>query len=203
MKQAFAAGADVGDFSHSRKLFIDIIKAANCYIDKELQKFLSTPMPNTGMLPHVYITADKSTNHRFQNLIKAILPVVEGKRKAVPLSLKPVYINADGTGGNVIELAEKIFEDLEERTGISRDSERLSQIQGRVFDGQYLCEPFTTKKMNQPITKFLGKDPLMCSELWWLLQWDPVHLIDLVFTAHKEDEFISRLIQRGGIQQRN
>ena len=44
--------------------------------------------------------------------------------------------------------------------------------------------------MNQPVTKLLGKDPFMCSELWWPLQWDPA------FSAHKEDEFISRLIQR-------
>ena len=121
LAELFAAGADVGDFGHSRKLFINIIKVANCYIDTELQTFLSTPMPNTGMLPHVYITADKSTNHRVQNQITIILPVVEGKRKAVSLSLKPVYTNADGTGGNAIELARKIFEDLEEHTGISKD----------------------------------------------------------------------------------
>ena len=100
--------------------------------------------------------------------------MVEGKRKAVPLSLKPVYANADGTGGNAIELAEKIFEDLKECTGNSQDSERLLQIQGRVFDGQYLCEPFT-KQMNQSIIKLLGKDTFMCSELWWPLRWDPTH----------------------------
>lgn len=116
-------------------------------------------MPNTGMPPHVYLTADKSINHRVQNQVTVILPVVEGKRKAVPLSLKPVYTSADGTGGNAIELAEKIFEDLEEHTGINKSSERLLQIQGRVFDGQYLCEPFT-KAMNQPINKLLGGDHL-------------------------------------------
>ena len=92
-------------------------------------------------------------------------------------------------------LQKKIFKDLKECTGISKDSERLLQIQGRVFDGQYLCEPFT-KHMNQPIIELLGKDPFMCSELCWSLQWDPAHLIDIVFTAHKEDKFISRLIQR-------
>ncbi len=44
LAELFAAGADVGDFGHSRKLFINIIKAANCYIDKELKKFLSMQM---------------------------------------------------------------------------------------------------------------------------------------------------------------
>ena len=64
--ELFAAGADVGDFGHSRKLLVDIIKVANCYINKELLKFLGTPMPNSGMLPHVYLTADKSTKYRIK-----------------------------------------------------------------------------------------------------------------------------------------
>ena len=82
------------------------------------------------MLPHVYITADKSTNHRVQNQVTIILPVVEGKRKAVPLSLKPVYTNADGTGENVIELARKIFEDLEEHTGSAKTQKNCYKSRG-------------------------------------------------------------------------
>ncbi|CAB3979327.1 Hypothetical predicted protein [Paramuricea clavata] len=94
----------------------------------ELKRFLLAPLPNTGMPPHVYITADKSTNHWLQNQITVIVAVVEGKRKPIPLSPKPVYTNAEGTGGNATELAEKIYEDIEEHTGISKDSEQLLQI---------------------------------------------------------------------------
>lgn len=50
--QLFAAGADVGDFGHSRHMFVPMLKAACAYIDKEVAKFLSTPLPNTGMPPH-------------------------------------------------------------------------------------------------------------------------------------------------------
>jgi hypothetical protein len=50
--------------------------------------------------------------------------------------------------------------------------------------------------MNQPMDKLLRGDPLTSSKLWWPLQWDPAHLFDLVFMAHKEDPLVSRLIQR-------
>ena len=60
------SGAD-GDFGHDRNQFNDIIKVANVYITKQIQSFLSTPMPSTGLPPHFYITADKSTNHRQSN----------------------------------------------------------------------------------------------------------------------------------------
>ncbi len=50
------------------------------------------------MPPHAYIAADKSINHR----ITMTVAVVEGVRKALPLSLAP-----EGRGGNAIELAKK------------------------------------------------------------------------------------------------
>jgi hypothetical protein len=70
-----AAGADVRDFGHSRKMFPEMIKVVCAYIDKKTADFLSTPLPNTGMPPHFYITADKSTNRRITNQVTVICPV--------------------------------------------------------------------------------------------------------------------------------
>ena len=58
--QLFAAGADVGDYGHSRHMFVPMLKAACAYIDKEVSKLMSTPPPNTGMHPHFYATGDKT-----------------------------------------------------------------------------------------------------------------------------------------------
>ena len=59
----YAAGADVGDFGHSRRPV-----CCRCvYINKRSTEFLSSSLPSTGMPPHFYVTADKSTNHRVTN----------------------------------------------------------------------------------------------------------------------------------------
>ena len=47
-----AAGSDVGNFGHSRKLFPAMLSAACAYIDKKTSIFLSTPLLSTGMPPH-------------------------------------------------------------------------------------------------------------------------------------------------------
>lgn len=79
--QLFAAGADVGDYGHSRHMFVPMLKAACTYINKDVSRFMSTPLPNTGMPPHFY--GDKSTNHRTTNQVTLICPVVEGQRQAI------------------------------------------------------------------------------------------------------------------------
>ena len=62
MAELCAAGADVGDFSHSRKMFLPMIKAIDAYIDNRVSTFLARPLANTGLPPHYYVAADKSPN---------------------------------------------------------------------------------------------------------------------------------------------
>ena len=85
------AHADVGDFGHSRILFPQMISVACSFIDKETRAFLTKNLPNTGLPPHYYVTADKSTNHRVSNQVTMICPVVDGKRRPIPLGMKHLY----------------------------------------------------------------------------------------------------------------
>ena len=89
--ELLAAGADVGDFGHSRKLFPAMLPAACAYIDKKTSVFLSTLLSSTGMPPHFYVTADKSTNHRATNQVTVICPVVNGCREGIVLNAGEVY----------------------------------------------------------------------------------------------------------------
>lgn len=142
------AGADVGDFGHSRILFPQIIAVACCYVDHETQGFLTKNLPNTGLPPHYYVTADKSTNHRISNQVTMICPVVDGKRRAIPLGMKAVYKSSDGSGGKGGELANAIYEDLKEHVNV--EGTKLLPMQGKVTDGQYINQPFVTA-MNGPV----------------------------------------------------
>ena len=87
-----------------------MISVACCFIDKETQAFLTKNLPNTGLPPHYYVTADKSTNHHVSNQVTVICPVVDGKHRPIPLGMKPVYTSSDGCGGKGNELADSIYE---------------------------------------------------------------------------------------------
>ena len=101
-------------------------------------------------------------------------------RKVIPLTAREVYEDSLGHGGLDHELAEKLFEDLEQHVTISRDNPKLMQVQGKVFDGQYLTKPFI-QAMNEPVKKLLNsgernnssEDPT--DKFCWPTQWDPCH----------------------------
>ena len=143
ISQLFAAGADVvGDYGHSHHMFVLMLKAACAYIDKEVSKFLTTPLPNTGMPPHFYITGDKSTNHRVTNQVTLICPVVDGRRQAIALNVCKMYQNSDGSGGTGPELATKMIEDVQ------------VAMQGKVTDGQYINTDFINAITSHCLTNF-------------------------------------------------
>lgn len=189
--QLFAAGADVGDYGHSRHMFVPMLKAACAYIDKEVAKFMSTPLPNTGMPPHFYVTGDKSTNHRVTNQVTLICPVVEGRRQAIALNAHRVYQNSDGSGGTGPELAAKLINDVKSHAKII--GRAILAMQGKVTDGQYINEGFITA-MNEPLFEELPVD--LQDRFWWPMQWDPGHWLDKVFSAYHDGEFVSRLLSR-------
>ena len=94
-----AAGADVGDFGHSRKLFPAMLSVACAYIDKRTATYHSTCLPSTGMPPHFYVTADKSTNHRITNQVTMVCPIVGGSPQAIPPDACQIYTSSDSAGG--------------------------------------------------------------------------------------------------------
>ena len=190
--QLFAAGADVGDYGHSRHIFVPMLKAACAYIDKEVSKFMSTPLLNTGMPPHFYATGDKSTNHRTTSQVTLICPVVEGQRQAIALNASRVYTNSDGSGGTGPELASMILSDINEHANLTGPA--ILAMQGKVTDGQYLTEGFINS-LNQPLFDEIPVE--LQDQLWWPLQWDPGHWLDKVFSKFYDDnKFVSRLLSR-------
>ena len=191
-----AAGSDVGDFGHSQKLFPAMLSAACAYIDKKTSIFLSTPLPSTGMPPHVYVTADKSTNHRVTNQVTVICPVVNGRREGIVLNAREVYTNSDDTGGTGKALARSIYSDLKKNAGLKGKS--LLQVQGRTMDGQYVNAPFIDG-MNKPVLQLLENDDYCRESFWWPVQWDPAHWLDKVFSKFKDSSFVNRLLKRVGL----
>ena len=194
------AGADIGDFGHSRVLFPQMIDVACHFIDQQTREYLEAKLPSTGLPPHYYVSADKSTNHRISNQVTIVCPVIEGKKTAIPLGMNPVYSNSDGSGGKGEELAEAIFNDMKKHLNV--EGPRLLQMQRKVVDGQYINEPFVSS-MNKPIFDFIHSlglqkdeaDVLLGGE-WWECHWDPSHLLDKVFSASKEDSFVKRFLGR-------
>ena len=198
--ELFLAGGDVGDYSHSRKLFPDMLSVMTSYIDQKTAEFLATPLPNTGLKPNFYVTADKSTNLRRQNQVSLLCPVVDGKRQGLPLDMHQVYKTTDGVGGGNDILAEVILKDLETFANIKEAS--LLQMQGKVVDGQYVNNKFIDA-MNKPIFDMLQDVPSpealehgLTDAFWWLCQWDPAHWLDKVFSKMKNDAFVTRLLRR-------
>lgn len=193
------AGADVGDFGHSRVLFPQMIRVACSYIDQETQQFLSTDLPSTSLPPHFDVTADKSTNHRQSNQATLICPVIDGKRTGIPLGLSRVYTLSDGSGGCGNELAASIFSELKIHTKVQEM--RLLSVQGKVTDGQYINVPFT-HAMNEPIFEIIRKNcdeedqKILLEDVWWECQWDPGHWLDKVFSKFHDSELITRLLGR-------
>ena len=78
--ELYQAGAEVGDFGHSRMMFPQMTDTACRFIDLETIAHLKKCLPKAGLPPAFYCTADKSTNHRVSNQTTMICPVIEGER---------------------------------------------------------------------------------------------------------------------------
>ena len=150
--ELYAAGADVGDYGHSRHMFVPMLKAACTYVDKEVSTFLSTPLSNTGFSPHFYVTSDKSTIHRTTNQVTLVCPVVEGQRQAIALNACRVYLKSDGSGGTGPELVATILSDVKNHAGIKGCS--IFGMQGKVTDRQYLIDGLSMQRTNLCLKKF-------------------------------------------------
>ena len=84
-------GEEVGYFGHSRMLFPQMIDISCRVIDLETVAHLKKMFTQYNLPPpHFYFTTGKSTNHRVSNQATVIYLVIEGKRSAIPLGVKPV-----------------------------------------------------------------------------------------------------------------
>lgn len=86
-----ATGSDMGEIGHSYKQFNEILMAAEVYLDKEIEHYLLTPLPNTSLPPHFCGLADKSTIHRVTNQGVIISTMVNGCRAAIAVQAPVVY----------------------------------------------------------------------------------------------------------------
>ena len=93
-----ATGSDLGDIGHSRKLFPDLLKASEIWLDKEVAKFLCSPLKSTGIPPHYYVTADKATLSRITNQSIVIVTMMDGCRKSILVKAPEVYSSHSGDG---------------------------------------------------------------------------------------------------------
>ena len=147
-----ATGSDMGDIGHSYKQFNDILKAADVYIDKEIENYLLTPLPNTLLPPHFCGLADKSTIHRITNQGVIIATMLAGIKTAILVQAPAVYHAFENdeedsggvTGACAPELAETMF------TTITTAYPGLintigTSWQGTVLDGQYQTKGFANK----------------------------------------------------------
>ena len=79
-------GSDVGEFSHSRKQFSDILQCADAWCNRQVSNYLCTPLASTKLPPHYYVTCDKATPSRITNQAVMICSVVNGYRQAIAVS---------------------------------------------------------------------------------------------------------------------
>ena len=200
--ELYAAGANIGDFGHSRKLFPDMAAVAVAFIQQKSTVFLTTPLPNTGFPPHFYVSSDKSTNHRVTNQVALVCPVVNGKRQGIIASVDQVYTTSDGTGGSSEELAQTLLNGVK-KLGVAAEKDTgLFYMQGKVMDGQYLTDRFIGTINNAIVGSWVVPSSENSSDavgFWWPCQWDPSHWIDKVFSKFKNSLFVERLLKRANM----
>lgn len=196
-------GSDVGELSHGRKQFVDILRCANLWINRETEKFLATPLLATQLPPHFYVTSDKSTPRRITNHAIMLCLMVEGKRCAIPVNAAEVYSDSNsGTQGDVSgaeakELAEGLYGEIQSAyPSLSKDLINVS-YQGTVCDGAYQASEFESTLKDLCNQKMAGE--------FFTVLWDPPHYVDIalkdVFEGKhgSSKEFFGRVVKRSSI----
>lgn len=189
-----STGSDMGNIGHSRKQFVDILRAAEIWLDSKAANFLSTPLVSTSLPPHFYASADKSTVHRVTNQAIVVCPMIAGKRQAIPVQAPCVYELEDVDNGiaeaTADKLADNVYETITSTYSIGEDAIAQSW-QGTVCDGQYQAVMFE-ERLNELRKK---NDPVFDRVIW-----DPPHSVNLAaedVLSGKSSEFFSRLVSRG------
>ena len=121
------------------------------YVNAKIGDFLSQPIKCTGLPPHYYATADKSTIHRITNQGVLLCPFAEGKGEAIVVKAPVIYAEdlsnevPSVSGANAVELAESMYYNVT-ATYHSLSTEFFQAAwQGTVCDGQYQAKGFHEK----------------------------------------------------------
>lgn len=103
-------GSDVGDVGHGRKQFLPMLQALEFVADQAIGLLFMTPLPNTDLPPHWWITADKSTPGGITNQVVLACPIVQGRRVAIFMGAPEVYDGREGRlqGGSLRDLAKYV-----------------------------------------------------------------------------------------------
>ena len=92
--ELWASGGDVGDYSHSKTLFVDMLKVACTYIDKEISLFLEKPLRNTGLAPHFYVTTQVDQSQGYKSRVCYLSSC--GRQKAMNLTFTKSIVHKCG-----------------------------------------------------------------------------------------------------------
>ena len=195
-----ATGSDMGDIGHCYKQFNEILKAAEVYIDKEIEKYLLTPLTNTFLPPHFCGLADKSTIHRITNQGVIITAMLNGIKTAILVQAPAVYHAFDNDKGDAEGVTGACAPELVETMFITITTAYPGLIniigtswQGTVLDGQYQPKGFANK-----LWELLKKSQCTFTDVIW----DPPHWVNLAVEDVLEGkigqskEFLKRLTAR-------
>lgn len=174
-----ATGSDMGDMSHGRKQMNEVLRAAEIHIDRSVSKFLQESLPSTHLPPHFHVCCDKSTIHRITNQAIMLCPLVEGRRRAIPVSASKVYSvskeNEESTnevsGACAPELANSVYDSIKSTYGLKEDALSASW-QGTCSDGQYYLAKAFEQTLNQLLKHANRNNP------FYDVIWDPPHWLD-------------------------
>ena len=110
--------------SHGRKQMNEILRAAEIHIDRSVSKILQEPLPSTHLPPHFYVSCDKSTIHRITNQSIMLCPLVEGRRRAIPVSVskEDKELTNEVSGACAPELANSVYNSMKSTYGMKEDA---------------------------------------------------------------------------------
>ena len=78
-------------FFFFRQTFVDVLKAAKIHICQKIKETLLQPFKSTGLAPHFWATADKSTINLRTNQCILVIAMYEGKSTVFPVGAPVVY----------------------------------------------------------------------------------------------------------------
>ena len=156
------AGAEVGELNHSRKFPAAFRPFVTQVVHERVEKYLNTPLTQTGHLPPCAVSADKGTyKHRSRQFLCCVVVMPGGNNWLEVLTCGQPVVTQGSTG---VELAKNMKQGFD-NTGISSE-----QIESGVFDGVYFhcsIEDHLGKLYKLPSGKVL-------------YSWDALHKTGLV-----------------------
>ena len=160
---------DIGDIGHSIERVVD----------RRCAEWLTTPLPSTGLPPHLWFTIDKATPSRTTN--QAIILVGrDGQANPCPIPVSAPEVYADCDYASYGEMAELVVKTISDHYSESV----LPQITGVAADGPYQAEGFREQLLD-------ALEITDRSDLSLPVTWDPAHLLNLGVTDVKDADNLS------------